>query len=96
MVDLEDLLQQTAGTGINVYTHGEMMPAHMYPGLRKYKHLVGHFGGAWQKQKGEFAKFHRACAGDDQLRADPARGLQGPAVYDACHRRPGRQAAEDQ
>ena len=57
MVDLDDLLRQTEGTGINVYTHGEMMPAHMYPGLRKYEHLVGHYGGAWQKQKSEFAKF---------------------------------------
>jgi len=57
MVDLEDLLQQTQGTGINVYTHGEMLPAHMYPELRKYEHLAGHFGGAWQKQKKEFAKF---------------------------------------
>jgi hydroxylamine reductase len=57
LVDLEDLLEQTAGTGINVYTHGEMMPAHMYPELRKHKHLVGHYGGAWQKQKSEFAAF---------------------------------------
>lgn len=57
MVDLEDLLKQTEGTGINIYTHGEMLPAHMYPELRKYKHLVGHFGGAWQKQKKEFPEF---------------------------------------
>ncbi len=57
MVDLENILKQTEGTGINVYTHGEMMPAHMYPELRKYKHLVGHYGDAWQKQKSEFAKF---------------------------------------
>ncbi len=57
MVDLDDLLKQTQGTGINVYTHGEMLPAHMYPELRKYKHLAGHFGGAWQKQKREFAEF---------------------------------------
>ncbi len=57
LLDLEDLLEQTAGTGVNVYTHGEMMPAHMYPELRKHKHLVGHYGGAWQKQKSEFAKF---------------------------------------
>jgi len=57
MVDLHDLLQQTTGTGINVYTHGEMLPAHMYPGLRKFPHLVGHFGGAWQKQRSEFAQF---------------------------------------
>ncbi len=57
LVDLDDLLKQTAGTGINVYTHGEMMPAHMYPALRKYDHLVGHYGDAWQKQKTEFAEF---------------------------------------
>jgi len=57
MVDLEDLLEQTEGTGINVYTHGEMLPAHMYPGLRRHEHLVGHYGGAWQKQKKEFAQF---------------------------------------
>ncbi len=57
MVDLDDLLKQTAGTGVNVYTHGEMLPAHMYPKLRDHKHLVGHYGGAWQKQKKEFDKF---------------------------------------
>jgi hydroxylamine reductase len=60
MVDLADLLKQTAGTDVNVYTHGEMLPAHMYPELRKHKHLVGHFGGAWQKQKTEFASFSGA------------------------------------
>lgn len=52
--DLEELLQQTEGTGINIYTHGEMLPAHGYPALKKYKHLVGHFGGAWQEQQKEF------------------------------------------
>jgi hydroxylamine reductase len=57
MVDLDDLLRQTAGQGINVYTHGEMLPAHMYPELRKHAHLAGHFGGAWQKQRAEFAEF---------------------------------------
>jgi hydroxylamine reductase len=57
MVDLENLLEQTQGTGVNVYTHGEMLPAHMYPELRKHEHLVGHYGGAWQKQKKEFSKF---------------------------------------
>ena len=63
MVDLEDILEQTEGTGINVYTHGEMLPAHMYPGLRKHEHLVGHYGGAWQKQKKEFAQFTGAVLG---------------------------------
>ena len=55
--DLEALLQQTEGTGVNVYTHGEMLPAHGYPGLHKYKHLVGNYGGPWQLQKIEFSKF---------------------------------------
>lgn len=55
--DLEVLLQQTEGRGINIYTHGEMLPAHGYPGLKKYQHLVGNYGGAWQDQKDEFAKF---------------------------------------
>jgi hydroxylamine reductase len=54
LLDLEELLKQTEGTGINVYTHGEMLPAHGYPGLKKYKHLAGHFGTAWQNQQKEF------------------------------------------
>jgi hydroxylamine reductase len=55
--DLEELLKQTAGRGINVYTHGEMLPAHGYPGLKKYPHLVGNYGGAWQDQRQEFDDF---------------------------------------
>jgi hydroxylamine reductase len=54
LLDLEALLKQTEGTGVNVYTHGEMLPAHGYPGLRKYPHLAGHFGTAWQNQQREF------------------------------------------
>jgi hydroxylamine reductase len=54
LLDLEDLLKQTEGKGINIYTHGEMLPAHGYPGLKKYKHLAGHFGTAWQNQQKEF------------------------------------------
>jgi hydroxylamine reductase len=54
MRDLEALLEQTAGTGVNVYTHGEMLPAHGYPGLAKHPHLAGHFGTAWQNQQKEF------------------------------------------
>ena len=53
--DLELLLQQTEGKGIQVYTHGEMLPAHAYPKLKKYKHLKGNFGTAWQNQQKEFA-----------------------------------------
>lgn len=52
--DLEILLQQTEGKGINVYTHGEMLPSHGYPGLKRYKHLVGNYGSAWQNQQKEF------------------------------------------
>ena len=52
--DLEMLLEQTEGKGINIYTHGEMIPSHGYPGLKKYPHLVGNFGGAWQNQQKEF------------------------------------------
>lgn len=52
--DLEMLLKQTEGKGINIYTHGEMLPAHGYKGLKKYSHLVGNFGGAWQDQQKEF------------------------------------------
>ena len=55
--DLQLLLEQTAGTGINVYTHGEMLPAHSYPGLNKYPHLVGNYGSGWQNQQTEFARF---------------------------------------
>ncbi len=55
--DLEELLKQTEGTGINVYTHGEMLPCHGYPELKKYSHLVGNYGGAWQDQRKEFDAF---------------------------------------
>ncbi len=57
MVDLADLLDQSAGQGINVYTHGEMLPAHSYPELKKHPHLAGHFGGPWQNQHWEFPMF---------------------------------------
>ncbi|MBN1844499.1 MAG: hydroxylamine reductase [Sedimentisphaerales bacterium] len=55
--DLEELLKQTAGKNINIYTHGEMLPAHGYPGLKRYSHLVGNYGGAWQDQRQEFDEF---------------------------------------
>jgi hydroxylamine reductase len=55
--DLEEVLKQTQGKGINVYTHGEMLPCNAYPGLKKYKHLVGNYGGAWQNQRTEFDAF---------------------------------------
>ncbi len=55
--DLKALLEQTEGKGVNIYTHGEMLPAHGYPELKKYKHLVGNYGGAWQDQAKEFDAF---------------------------------------
>jgi hydroxylamine reductase len=55
--DLEQILKQTQGKGIYVYTHGEMLPCHGYPELKKYEHLYGHYGTAWQNQKKEFAEF---------------------------------------
>lgn len=55
--DLEELLKQTEGKGIYVYTHGEMLPTHGYPGLKKYRHFYGHYGTAWQNQAKEFAAF---------------------------------------
>ncbi|HEG43683.1 MAG TPA: hydroxylamine reductase [Phycisphaerales bacterium] len=57
LIDLYELLKQTEGKGINIYTHGEMLPAHGYPELRKFKHLVGNYGTAWQNQCTEFAEF---------------------------------------
>lgn len=55
--DLGELLEQTEGKGVNVYTHGEMLPCLAYPGLKKFKHLVGNYGGAWQDQRKEFDEF---------------------------------------
>lgn len=57
LADLEELLKQTEGKGINIYTHGEMLPCNAYPGLKKYPHLVGNYGGAWQDQQKEFDAF---------------------------------------
>ncbi|HCW92298.1 MAG TPA: hydroxylamine reductase [Flexistipes sinusarabici] len=58
LLDLEELLKQTEGTGINIYTHGEMLPANAYPELKKYDHLVGNFGTAWYNQRSEFEEFN--------------------------------------
>lgn len=56
--DMEELLKQTDGTGVDVYTHSEMLPAHYYPAFKKYKHFVGNYGNAWWKQKEEFETFN--------------------------------------
>ena len=56
--DLEDLLKQTEGTGVDIYTHGEMLPAHYYPYLTKYENLIGNYGNAWWQQTKEFDFFN--------------------------------------
>lgn len=75
--DLEDLLKQTEGKGINIYTHGEMLPAHGYPKLKKYKHLVGNFGGAWQDQQKEFAEFPGAVLMTTNCIQKPSESYKG-------------------
>lgn len=58
LTDLEQLLEQTQGTGVDVYTHSEMLPAHYYPAFKKYDNFVGNYGNAWWKQTEEFKSFH--------------------------------------
>lgn len=58
LLDLEELLKQTEGQGIDIYTHGEMLPANAYPELKRYEHLVGNYGGSWWRQKEEFESFN--------------------------------------
>jgi len=73
---LEELLQQTEGKGIDVYTHGEMLPAHGYPGLKKYPHLYANFGGAWQDQHKEFPNFAGAIIFNTNCIQRPADSYQ--------------------
>ena len=75
--DLEELLKQTEGKGVNVYTHGEMLPTLAYPGLKKYSHLVGNYGGAWQDQKNEFAAFPGAILMTTNCIQKPKETYQG-------------------
>lgn len=57
LLDLDELLQQTEGTGVNIYTHGEMLPAHAYPAFKKFPNFVGNYGGSWWRQREEFEAF---------------------------------------
>jgi hydroxylamine reductase len=75
--DLELLLQQTEGKGVNVYTHGEMLPCNAYPALKKYKHLVGNYGGAWQVQRAEFDAFPGAVLMTTNCIQKPKETYQG-------------------
>ncbi|HET6427115.1 MAG TPA: hydroxylamine reductase [Phycisphaerae bacterium] len=75
--DLAMLLEQTAGKGVNVYTHGEMLPAHGYPELKKHPHLVGNYGGAWQDQRKEFGNFPGAILMTTNCIQKPTEGYKG-------------------
>jgi len=75
--DLEELLKQTQGKGINVYTHGEMLPCNAYPALKQYKHLVGNYGGAWQVQRNEFEAFPGAILMTTNCLQKPKENYQG-------------------
>jgi len=74
LLDLYELLRQSEGSGVNVYTHGEMLPAHGYPELKKFKHLAGNYGGAWQEQRKEFNQFPGAILATTNCVLTPAPG----------------------
>ncbi len=77
LMDLEEILKQSEGKGINVYTHGEMLPCHGYPELKKYSHFYGHYGTAWQNQKTEFAEFPGAILMTTNCIQKPQDSYQG-------------------
>lgn len=79
--DLALILQQTEGRGINVYTHGEMLPAHAYPAFKKYKHLVGNYGTAWQNQQKEFAAFPGSIVMTSNCIINPNAGQYGARIF---------------
>ena len=81
LLDLELILQQTEGKGINVYTHGEMLPAHAYPAFKKFPHLVGNYGTAWQNQQKEFAAFPGAIVMTSNCIIDPNVGQYGARIF---------------
>ncbi|WP_169047618.1 hydroxylamine reductase [Aeromonas salmonicida] len=81
MMDLKLILEQTAGTGINVYTHGEMLPALAYPFFKQYPHLVGNYGSAWQNQQKEFANFPGAVVMTSNCIIDPSVGDYSDRIF---------------
>ena len=81
LCDLRMILEQTVGTGIKVYTNGEMLPAHGYPELKKYPHLVGNYGSAWQNQQREFAAFPGAIVMTSNCLIDPNVGQYGERIF---------------
>jgi len=94
--DLEELLKQTQGKGISVYTHGEMLPAHGYPLLKeKYPHLYGHFGTAWQNQQKEFAQFPGAILFTTNCLMKPAQSYKDNVFTHGLVGWPGIKHVED-
>ncbi|WP_333571968.1 hydroxylamine reductase [Sphingomonas sp.] len=83
MGDLEAILQQTEGTGIDVYTHGELLPANAYPGLKKYGHLAGNYGGAWQEQQKDFDAFPGAIVMTSNCLINPNLKGYGGRIFTA-------------
>ncbi|WP_310597023.1 hydroxylamine reductase [Aeromonas aquatica] len=81
MMDLKLILEQTAGTGIHVYTHGEMLPALAYPFFKQYPHLVGNYGSAWQNQQKEFANFPGAVVMTSNCIIDPNVGDYSDRIF---------------
>jgi hydroxylamine reductase len=81
LLDLFELLKQTEGTGINVYTHSEMLPAHAYPALKKFRHLAGNYGGAWQEQRKEFAAFSGPILVTTNCVMPPAAGTYADRLF---------------
>jgi hydroxylamine reductase len=77
LADLEEILKQSEGKGITVYTHGEMLPTHGYPGLKKYQHFYGHYGTAWQNQQREFANFPGAILMTTNCMQKPMESYKG-------------------
>ncbi|MFR2660602.1 MAG: hydroxylamine reductase, partial [[Clostridium] scindens] len=94
--DLEMLLEQTKGTGIDVYTHSEMLPAHYYPAFKKYSHFVGNYGNAWWKQKEEFESFNGPILMTTNCIVPPKDSYKdrlyttGAAGYPGCTHIPGK------
>ena len=90
--DLEQLLEQTADSGVDVYTHGELLPAHYYPKLKKFPHLVGNYGNAWQMQTTEFEKFNGAILLTTNCLVPPKKSYAdrvfttGAVFYPGCKR----------
>lgn len=93
--DLEMLLEQTQGTGVDVYTHSEMLPAHYYPAFKKYPNFVGNYGNAWWKQKEEFESFHGPILMTTNCIVPPKDSYKdrlyttGAAGYPGCRHVPG-------